>query len=107
MARNQAPSEYTDPRNSAKVVKELNLGCSIANLKTKARREAEHDPLNAVSTMVLWHHIYASAGSPDLVINVDATPITIGSFIEAPEKVFYTKQMDLKNLYRLPPRLKR
>jgi len=100
--RNQAPSEYYDKRKVAKVVKELDLGCRSANLKNKARREAEHDPLNAVSTMVLWHHIHANAGSPDLVINVDATPITIGSFSEVPEKVYYPKNMDLKKPVSAP-----
>ena len=102
IARDQAPSEYYDKRMLAKVVKDLNLGSRIANLKNKARREAEHDPLNAVSTMVLWHHIHANAGSPDLVINVDATPITIGSFSEVPEKVFYPKNMDLKKPVSAP-----
>lgn len=102
IARNHALSEFYDKRKAVKVVQQLNLGSRTANLKNKARREAEHDPLNAVSTMVLWHHIHANAGSPDLVINVDATPITIGSFSEVPEKVFYPKNMDLKKPVSAP-----
>ena len=102
IARNHALSEFYDKRKAVKVVQQLNLRSRTANLKNKARREAEHDPLNAVSTMVLWHHIHANAGSPDLVINVDATPITIGSFSEVPEKVFYPKNMDLKKPVSAP-----
>ena len=75
-ASEKAPSTYL----VKKWTKDLGISTTKGQDKSKARIEAENDPLAFLSTAVMYYNVFSTTPTHELVANFDATTFYVGGF---------------------------
>ena len=92
--QNRAPKASVSKKQLQKVIREVGLTTSSAEITTEARKVAKRDPLSFVSTSALFYWFFRNVPNRNLLWNYDAMTFTVGSMDEKKVEVLTMPNRD-------------
>lgn len=80
--QDRAPKASVSKKQLQKVIREVGLETSSAEITTEARKVAKRDPLSFVSTSALFYWFFRNVPNRNLLWNYDAMTFAVGSMDE-------------------------